>query len=147
VVTARSLRDSRKSPLIASVSRTADSRKSIVAPLESMARHTPTRYPNVGLIDPRGLDSWLEMTPQPLFEFRVKARHPPPDCGLIRPQTALGQQFFNIAERKRVPQILVDRAQDHIRFRLPPIEDCRSHRLFDYRLRLPAASAQSCSTS
>ena len=60
---------------------------------------------NVGLIDTLGLMGWLEMTAQPLLQFGTVALDLAPDCGVIRLQSALAEQLFNIAERERVPKV------------------------------------------
>jgi hypothetical protein len=39
------------------------------------------------------------MAPHPLFQFRTIALHPAPNRGVIRLQTTLSQQLFNVAER------------------------------------------------
>jgi hypothetical protein len=61
---------------------------------------------------------------------------------VVRLQTALGQQLFDVAERERVPKIPADCAENDFGRRLPPLEDRRSsyipHRLF----RLPAPLAK-----
>jgi hypothetical protein len=45
------------------------------------------------------------MTAQPLFQFGTVALDPASDCRVVRFQAALGEQFFDIAERERVPKI------------------------------------------
>jgi len=45
----------------------------------------------VSLIDPPGFVGRLEMTPQPLFQFRSVTLNPTPDRGVIRRQTAFGE--------------------------------------------------------
>jgi hypothetical protein len=81
------------------------------------------------------------MTPHPLFQFRTIALHPAPNRGVVRPQITLVQQFFDVAERERVPKIAANCAENNFGRRLPPFEDRRSsyipHGLF--RLQLPPA--------
>jgi hypothetical protein len=66
------------------------------------------------------------MTPQSLFQFGTVSLHPTPDRRVIRLQTALGEQLFDIAERQRVPQLPAHGTKNQLRRRLPPLEDCRS---------------------
>src|ERR1019366_3314953 len=68
----------------------------------------------------------FEMTAQPLVQFGAVTLNPAPDGGVIRLQTALGEQFFDIAQRERVAKIPAYGAQNQLRVRLPPLEDCRS---------------------
>ena len=55
---------------------------------------------NVGLIDTPGFVGRLEMTAQPLLEFRPVALNPSPDRSVVGLQAALGEQLFDIAERE-----------------------------------------------
>src|ERR1039457_6982501 len=66
------------------------------------------------------------MTAQPLFQFGAVTLNPAPDGRVIRLQTALGEQLFDIAERELVPKIPAYGAQNQLRRRLPPLEDCGS---------------------
>jgi hypothetical protein len=66
------------------------------------------------------------MTPQSLFQFGTVSLHPTPDRRVIRLQTALGEQFFDIAQRERVAKIPAHGTQNQLRRRLPPLENCRS---------------------
>src|ERR1035437_10005465 len=88
---------------------------------------TPTAlHSNIGLIDTPGFVRRLEMTAQPLLQFGTVTLNPTPDCRVIRLQTALGEQLFDIAERERVPKIPAHGTKNQLRCRLPPLEDCRS---------------------
>ena len=82
------------------------------------------------------------MTAQPLFQFGTVTLHPTPDRRVIRLQTALGEQLFDITQRERVPEIPAHGTKNQLRCRLPPLEDCRSgcvpHGLFS----LPATPAK-----
>src|SRR5471030_1672314 len=78
------------------------------------------------------------MTPQSLFQFGTVSLHPTPDGRVIRVQTALGEQLFDIAQRERVAKIPADRTKNQLRRRLPPFEDGRSGCVFHGRLSLPA---------
>jgi hypothetical protein len=88
---------------------------------------TPTAlYSNIRFIDTPGFVRRLEMTAQPLSQFGSVPLNPTPDRPVIRFQIALGRQLFDIADRKRVPMIPTDSAQNQFRRRLPPLENCRS---------------------
>jgi hypothetical protein len=99
-------------------------------------------HSNIRLIDTPGFVGRLEMTAQPLFQFGTVTLHPTPDRRVIRFQTALGEQFFDVAERKRVPQIPAHRTKNQLRRRLPPLEDCRSGCVLHGRLSLSATPAK-----
>ena len=102
---------------------------------------------NVGLIDAPGPVGWLEMTAQPLLQFRSIALDPAPDCRVVRLHAAFAEQLFDIAERERVPQVPAHGAKDQLGLGLPPLEDRRSDCLFHDLFRLPAAVRQSCNTT
>ena len=87
---------------------------------------------------------WLEMTAQPLLQFRTVALDPEPDCRVVRLQAAFAKQLLDIAERKRVPQVPAHGAKNQLGFGLSPLEDRRSDCLFHDLFRLPAAVGQSC---
>jgi hypothetical protein len=61
---------------------------------------------------------------------------------VIRRQTALGEQLFDIAQRQRVAKISTHGTQNQLRRRLPPLEDCRSGCVLHGRFSLPANPAQ-----
>src|ERR1039457_4526246 len=82
------------------------------------------------------------MTAQPLFQFGTVTLNPTPDRRVIRPQTAFGEQLFDIAERERVPKIPAHGTQNQLRRRLPPLEDCRSGCVLHNLFRLPIISSQ-----
>jgi hypothetical protein len=46
----------------------------------------------------------LQLRTQPLFQFGTVTLNPTPDRRVIRFQTALGEQPFDIAQRERVPK-------------------------------------------
>src|ERR1019366_2241218 len=136
-----SLRAMRNRRLAAAASRNADSRKSMVAPVELMARLevTPTALDsNICLINAPGFVGRLKMTPQSLFQFGTVWLHPTPDRRVIRLQTALGEQLFDIAQRQRVPEIPAHGTKNQLRRRLPPLEDCRSGCVLHGLFSLPA---------
>src|SRR6516225_7197124 len=81
------------------------------------------------------------MTPHPLFQFRTIPLHPTPDRGVVRLQTALGQQLFDVAERERVPKIPADCAENDFWRRLPPLEDRRPSYILHGLFRLPATAS------
>src|SRR5580700_12134393 len=68
----------------------------------------------------------LELTAQPLFQFGAVTLNPTLDRRVIRRQTALGEQLFDIAQRARVAKIPTHGTQNQLWRRLPPLEDCRS---------------------
>src|ERR1700675_2424056 len=104
---------------------------------------TPTALDsNICLINAPGSVGRLKMTPQSLFEFGTVSLHPAPDRRVIRLQTALGEQFFDIAPRERVAKIPAHRTKNQLRRRLPPLEDCRSGCVLHDRFRLPASPAK-----
>src|ERR1019366_7543905 len=140
-----SLRAMRNRRLAAAASRNADSRKSMVAPVELMARLevTPTALDsNICLINAPGFVGRLKMTPQSLFQFGTVSLHPTPDRRVIRLQTALGEQLFDIAQRQRVPEIPAHGTKNQLRRRLPPLEDCRSGCVLHGLFSLPASPAK-----
>src|ERR1022692_4672397 len=110
---------------------------------------TPTALDsNICLIDTPGFVGRLKMTAQSLFQFGTVSLHPTPDRRVIRLQTALGEQFFHIAQRERVAKIPTHGTQNQLRRRLPPLEDCRSGCGIYGLFRLPQAPPrQSCNTS
>ena len=55
-------------------------------------------HSNIGFIYAPGFVRRLEVTTQPSFQFGTVTLHPPPDRRVIRGQTALGEQFFDIAQ-------------------------------------------------
>ncbi len=70
---------------------------------------TPTAlHSNIGFIDAPGFVGWLKVTAQPLFQFGTVTLNPTPNRRVIRRQTALLQQLFDIEERQRVAKILVN---------------------------------------
>ena len=81
---------------------------------------------NVGLIDAPGPVGWLEMTAQPLLQFRTVVLDPSPDCRGVCLQVALAEQFFDIAERERVPPLPAHGAKNQLGLGLSPLEDHRS---------------------
>ena len=102
---------------------------------------------NVGLIDAPGFIGWLEMTAQPLLEFRTIALDPAPDCRVVCLHAAFAEQLFDIAERERVPKVRAHGAKNPLGFGLSPLEDRWSDCLFHDLIRLPAAIGQSYNTT
>jgi hypothetical protein len=98
--------------------------------------------PDIGLIDPPGLVGRLELTAQPPFQLRTVSLHPTPDRRVICLQPTFGEQLFDVSERERVPQIPAQGAQNQLRCRLPPLEDCRSGCVLHDRFSPPANSAK-----
>ena len=81
------------------------------------------------------------MTAQPLLQFGTVALDPAPDGRVVRFQAALAEQFFDIAERERVPKVPAHGAHNQLGLGLSPLEDRRSDCLLHDRFRLPAPSA------
>ena len=102
---------------------------------------------NAGLIHTPGLMGWLEMTAQPRLQFGTVALDPAPDCHVVRFQAAVAEQFFDIAERERAPQLPTHGAKNQFGLGLAPLEHRRAHRLFHDLFRLPAAVGQSGNTA
>jgi succinate-semialdehyde dehydrogenase / glutarate-semialdehyde dehydrogenase len=48
--------------------------------------------------------------------------HPPPDGDMIGVQAPISEQFLDVSVRKREAQIPADGQEDHLRFKLPPLE-------------------------
>ena len=116
--------------------------------IDSSVQVEPTALDmNVGLIDTPGLIGWLEMTAQPRLQFGTVALDPASDSHVVRFQAALAEQFFDIAERERAPQLPAHGAKNQFGLGLAPLEDRRAHRLFHDLFRLPAAACQSCNTT
>jgi hypothetical protein len=63
------------------------------------------------------------MLSQSLLQLRAVILHPAPDRCVIDIETALLQQFLNIAQRKRIAKIPSDRTKYEAGFGLPPFED------------------------
>ncbi len=97
---------------------------------------------NICLINAPGVVRRLEMTPQPLFQFGAVTSHPTLDRRVIRLQAALGEQFFDIAQRQQVAKIPAHGAKNQLRRRLPPLEDCRSGCVLHVLFSLPAILAK-----
>src|ERR1035437_2052492 len=140
-----SLRALRNRRLAAAASRNADSRKSICGTggIDGPIEVTPTAlHSNIRLIDTPGFVGRLEMTAQPLLQFGTVTLNPTPDRRVIRLQSALGEQLFDIAQRDRVPKIPAHGTKNQLRRRLPPLEDCRSGYVLHDLFRLPATPAK-----
>ena len=107
--------------MAAAASRSADSRKSIVAPVDDgPIEVTPTALNSDICLNAPGFVGRLKMTPQSLFQFGTVSLQPTPDRRVIRLQAALGDQLFDIAERQRVPEIPAHRIKNRLRRRLSP---------------------------
>ena len=80
----------------------------------------------VSFVDSPRLVGRLERPSQSLLQLRAVILHPTPNRCVIDMETALLQQFLNVAQRKRIAQIPPDRTKDDAGFGLPPFEDRRS---------------------
>jgi hypothetical protein len=95
--------------------------------IDGLVEVTPTAlHSNLSLIDTPGFVGRLELTAQPLFQFGAVTLNPTPDRRVIRRQTALGEQLFDIAQRQRVAKIPTHGTRNQLWRRLPPREDCQS---------------------
>jgi len=99
-------------------------------------------HSNIRLVNPPGFVGRLKMTAQPLIQFGAVTLNPTPDGRVIRFQTALGEQLFDITQRKLIAKIPAHGTQNQLRRRLPPLEDCRSGCVLHDRFRLPAIPAK-----
>jgi len=112
--------------LAASASRNADSKKSMVAPLEfngPIQVAPATLHAKVGFVHSPGLVCRLEMPSQSLLQLRAVILHPAPDGCVIDMETALLQQLLNIAQRERIAKIPPDRTEYEAGFGLTPFEN------------------------
>ena len=75
------------------------------------------------------------------------ALDPARDCRVVRFQTALAEQLFDIAEGERVPKVPAHGAQNQLGRRWSPLGDHRSDCLLHHLFRLPAAAGHSCNTT
>jgi len=101
---------------------------------------TPTALDSIiRLVNPPGFVGRLKITPQSHFQFGTVSLNSTPDRRVIRLQTALGEQFFHIAERERVAKIPAHGTKNQLRRRLPPLEDCRTGCVLRDLFSLPAS--------
>ena len=59
---------------------------------------------------------------QSALNFRSVTLDPPPDGEVIGVQAPLGQEFLYVAIREREAQIPTDGQENHLRFKLAPLE-------------------------
>src|SRR6202011_315519 len=64
----------------------------------------------------------LESFAQAPIQLRGVPLDPPPDSEVVGAQAPLGEQLLHITIGKRKAQIPADRKQDHLRFKLAPLE-------------------------
>ncbi len=83
----------------------------------------------------------------PRLQLGTVTLDPAPDCRVVRLETALAEQFFDITERERVPQVPAHGAQNQLGLDLSPLEDRRSDCLLHDLFSLPAAIGHSCTTT
>jgi hypothetical protein len=69
---------------------------------------------------------WSDLRSQSALNFWGVTLDPPPDGDAIGVQAPLGQQLLHITIGKRKAQIPADRKQDHLRFKLAPLEQTGS---------------------
>lgn len=101
---------------------------------------------NIGLIHTPGFVRRL-VAAQSLLQFGTVALHPAPDRRMVRLQTALGEQLFDIAERERVPKAPAEGAENEFGCRPPPLKDRRSRYILHGLFTLAATPCQTCNTS
>jgi len=85
-----------------------------------------TLHANVGFAHSPRLVCRLETPSQSLLQLRTVILHPAPNRCVIDIETALLQQFLNIAQRERIAKIPPDRTEYEAGFGLPPFEDRES---------------------
>src|SRR5271166_5027005 len=78
--------------------------------------------PDVGLVHSPTVSRRFEPRAQTSFHFRGVTLHPPPDRDVIGVQAPLGEQLLHVTVGKRETQVPADREQDHLRFKLAPLE-------------------------
>ena len=114
-----------KNCLAAVASRSAESQKSTVAPVESTARYRYRQFPpwrmyvSSTLQEPLvGFSSRRHL----LFSSGGVALHPAPNGGVVSRETSFDEQFLDVPIRKREPQIPTDRANNDLGFEVPRLE-------------------------
>jgi hypothetical protein len=78
--------------------------------------------PDVGLVYPPTVGGRFELRAQTSFHFRGVTLHPPPDGDVVDRESALSQEFLDVAVRQGKTQVPADRKQDDLRFKLAPLE-------------------------
>jgi hypothetical protein len=78
--------------------------------------------PDVGFVQPPTVVGRFELRAQTAFHFRGVTLHPPPDGNMIGVQAPISEQFLYVSVRKREAQIPADGQEDHLRFKLAPLE-------------------------
>src|SRR5580692_2877536 len=78
--------------------------------------------PDVRLVHPPRVVSRLEPRAQTSFHFLGVTLYPSPHRDVIGMQAPLGEQLLHVTVGKREAQVPADRKQDHLRFKLAPLE-------------------------
>src|SRR5271166_4283781 len=78
--------------------------------------------PDVGFVHPPIVVGRFEPRAQASFHFRRVTLDPSPHRDVIGVQAPLGEQLLHVAVGKREAQVPTDRKQDHLRFKLAPLE-------------------------
>src|SRR5208282_4803656 len=108
-------------------------------------------HPDVGLVHPPTVAGRFEPRVQTSFHFRGVTMYPSPHRDVIGVQAPLGQQLLHVTVGKREAQVPADRKQDHLRFKLAPLEqsgnrwDTEDPSIFSSPL--TRSSLQSCNTA
>jgi hypothetical protein len=63
-----------------------------------------------------------DLPPASLVQFGSKALHPAPNGSVVSRQTSFREQFLDVPIRQREPEIPTDRANNDLRFEVPPFE-------------------------
>jgi hypothetical protein len=78
--------------------------------------------PDAGFVHPPTDVGRFEPRAQTSFHFRGVTLHPRPDRDVIGVQAPLGEQLLHVTVGKRETQVPADRKQDHLGFKLAPLE-------------------------
>ena len=75
-------------------------------------RHTPLTY--MGFVDEAPITGRMPDEPSRVDQQRCEPSYPSVDGDVIDGDTALGQQFHDVAEGQAIPQEPADRQHDHV---------------------------------
>ena len=78
--------------------------------------------PDVRLVHPPTVIGRFEPRAQAPIDFRGVTLNPPPNGDVIGAQVSFGEQLLDVPLGKREAQVPADRKQDHLRFKLAPLE-------------------------
>jgi hypothetical protein len=80
---------------------------------------------NVRFVDPPGAVGRFQFVPASFVQFGRVALHPAPNGAVVSRETSFHEQFLDVPIGKREPQIPTDRANNDLRFEVPPLEQRR----------------------